>query len=376
MKKSVFISYCSKNRRYIEKMTQMLDKMGITYWIAPDMIPAGSNYAREIPGAIRQCEVFLLVLSKESQQSIWVEKEIDSAINYRRTIVPFQIDDEPLSEMFRFYLNNVQTIYCVNRPKEAIEELKDRLRNLLDIPRDISSPEIKKTGNKSDRGPKEAEGKIDRDVKETEGKRDRDPKEAEGKRDRDVKEAEDKKDRDPKKTENKIDRGAKEAEGKIEPDVKKEKSGKAQKNTEYTQETEDRETSRGRRESFLRASGIPTKCRFCGGDLKMISKGVYRCRKCGKENYDYLRRVQNFLRKNGAKPAIVIERETGVPRKIIEQLLEQEYLEIPKLEPIRLSCTKCGAPIRTGTLCDYCKRKESRTIKEKTPASWRSSRRR
>lgn len=376
MKKSVFISYCSKNRRYIEKMTQMLDKMGITYWIAPDMIPAGSNYAREIPGAIRQCEVFLLVLSKESQQSIWVEKEIDSAINYRRTIVPFQIDDEPLSEMFRFYLNNVQTIYCVNRPKEAIEELKDRLRNLLDIPRDISSPEIKKTGNKSDRGPKEAEGKTDRDVKEAEGKIDRDAKEAEGKRDRDpkeaegktepdVKEAEDKKDRDPKKTENKIDRGAKE-----------DKSEKNSKNTEYTQETEDRETSRGRRESFLRASGIPTKCRFCGGDLKMISKGVYRCRKCGKENYDYLRRVQNFLRKNGAKPAIVIERETGVPRKIIEQLLEQEYLEIPKLEPIRLSCAKCGAPIRTGTLCDYCKRKESRTIKEKTPASWRSSRRR
>ncbi len=343
MKKSVFISYCSKNRRYIEKMTQMLDKMGITYWIAPDMIPAGSNYAREIPGAIRQCEVFLLVLSKESQQSIWVEKEIDSAINYRRTIVPFQIDDEPLSEMFRFYLNNVQTIYCVNRPQEAIEELKDRLRNLLDIPRDISLPEIKKTENKKDR-----------DAKEVEEKKDRDPKEAENKKDRDAKEAEEKK-----------DRGAKE-----------DKSEKNSKNTEYTQETEDRETSRRRRESFLRASGIPTKCQFCGGDLKMISKGVYRCRKCGKENYDYLRRVQNFLRKNGAKPAIVIERETGVPRKIIEQLLEQEYLEIPKLEPIRLSCTKCGAPIRTGTLCDYCKRKESRTIKEKTSASWRSSRRR
>lgn len=332
MKKSVFISYCSKNRRYIEKMTQMLDKMGITYWIAPDMIPAGSNYAREIPGAIRQCEVFLLVLSKESQQSIWVEKEIDSAINYRRTIVPFQIDDEPLSEMFRFYLNNVQTIYCVNRPQEAIEELKDRLRNLLDIPRDISLPEIKKTENKKDRDAKEAEVRKDRDAKEAENKKDRVAKE--------------------------------------------DKSEKNSKNTEYTQETEDRETSRGRRESFLRASGIPTKCQFCGGDLKMISKGVYRCRKCGKENYDYLRRVQNFLRKNGAKPAIVIERETGVPRKIIEQLLEQEYLEIPKLEPIRLSCTKCGAPIRTGTLCDYCKRKESRTIKEKTSASWRSSRRR
>ena len=109
----------------------MLDKMGISYWIAPDMIPAGSNYAREIPGAIQCCEVFLLVLSKNSQQSIWVEKEIDSAINYRKTIVPFQIDDEPLTDMFRVHLNNVQTIYCVNRPKDAIEELKQRLRSLI-----------------------------------------------------------------------------------------------------------------------------------------------------------------------------------------------------------------------------------------------------
>ena len=33
MNKSVFISYSSKDERYIKKMTQMLEKMGITYWI-------------------------------------------------------------------------------------------------------------------------------------------------------------------------------------------------------------------------------------------------------------------------------------------------------------------------------------------------------
>ena len=137
MGKSVFISYSSKDERYIKKMTQMLEKMGISYWIAPDMIPAGSNYAREIPKAIRDCEIFLLVLSQASQQSIWVEKEIDSAIYYRKTIVPFQIDDSVMTDMFRFYLNNVQTIRCANRPKEAIEELKHRLRSLLMGPREI-----------------------------------------------------------------------------------------------------------------------------------------------------------------------------------------------------------------------------------------------
>lgn len=329
--KSVFISYCSKDERYIRKMTQMLDKMGISYWIAPDMIPAGSNYAREIPGAIQCCEVFLLVLSKNSQQSIWVEKEIDSAINYRKTIVPFQIDDEPLTDMFRFYLNNVQTIYCVNRPKDAIEELKQRLRSLI-------------------RGAGENREQVEVSRKE-----------------------------DTFESSNKAS-----AEG-AAPDQKKDMSeGAALDQEKDTSEGEDasatektavrNKVTRNRREKFMRSSGIPVECQYCGGKLEIISKGIYRCKECGRENYDYLRKVQNFLRVNGAKSAIVIERETGVPRPFIEQFLAQEFLEIPKLEPNRISCVKCGAPIRTGTLCEICKRKEKKQFREPV-GRWRSHRR-
>ena len=291
MNKSVFISYSSKDERYIKKMTQMLEKMGITYWIAPDMIPAGSNYAREIPSAIQNCDIFLLVLSKASQQSIWVEKEIDSAIYYRKTIVPFQIDDSPMTDMFRFYLNNVQTIYCANRPKDAIEELKQRLRTLLKL----TAESIHNPGGKKDRG----ESSTSKE-ETTEGR---------------------------------------DSENKDAP----------------TEQESEIAIARRKRESFLRSSGIPTACGYCGGDLEKISRGVYRCKKCGRENYDYFQTVRNFLRKYGAKPAIIIERETGVPRHVIEQFVSDEYLEIPKLEPMRLSCVKCGASIRTGTLCENCK---------------------
>lgn len=310
MNKSVFISYSSKDERYIKKMTQMLEKMGITYWIAPDMIPAGSNYAREIPSAIQNCDIFLLVLSKASQQSIWVEKEIDSAIYYRKTIVPFQIDDSPMTDMFRFYLNNVQTIYCANRPKDAIEELKQRLRTLLKL----TAESIHNPGGKKDRG----ESSTSKE-ETTEGR---------------------------------------DSENKDAP----------------TEQESEIEIARRKRESFLRSSGIPTACGYCGGDLEKISRGVYRCKKCGRENYDYFQTVRNFLRKYGAKPAIIIERETGVPRHVIEQFVSDEYLEIPKLEPMRLSCVKCGASIRTGTLCENCK--NARPQKPaRSGGSWHSSRR-
>ena len=310
MNKSVFISYSSKDERYIKKMTQMLEKMGITYWIAPDMIPAGSNYAREIPSAIQNCDIFLLVLSKASQQSIWEEKEIDSAIYYRKTIVPFQIDDSPMTDMFRFYLNNVQTIYCANRPKDAIEELKQRLRTLLKL----TAESIHNPGGKKDRG----ESSTSKE-ETTEGR---------------------------------------DSENKDAP----------------TEQESEIAIARRKRESFLRSSGIPTACGYCGGDLEKISRGVYRCKKCGRENYDYFQTVRNFLRKYGAKPAIIIERETGVPRHVIEQFVSDEYLEIPKLEPMRLSCVKCGASIRTGTLCENCK--NARPQKPaRSGGSWHSSRR-
>ena len=102
MKESVFISYSSKDSKIVEKIVAMLKEAGISYWKAPEMIPAGSNYAREIPRAIAQCQVFLLVISSYSQESIWVEKEIDCAINDRKTIVPLKLTEDDLRDMFRF----------------------------------------------------------------------------------------------------------------------------------------------------------------------------------------------------------------------------------------------------------------------------------
>lgn len=331
--KSVFISYCSKDQKYVKKMTQMLDKMGISYWIAPDMIPAGSNYAREIPYAIRNCEVFLLVLSEASQNSIWVEKEIDSAIHYRKTIVPFQIDASEMSELFRFYLNNVQTIHCVNRPKQAIEELKGRLRLLVSEQNAADKAEDEPLPAKA------SKGKEDRPLpaKSSKGKEDK-PLPA--------KASKDKEDGEPLPAKGSADKG---------------------------DETAPKKRQARRRVSALDSRGIPIECEYCGGSLKKIGQGVFLCQSCKKENYDYFRTVRNYLREHGARPALVIERDTGVPRNIIEGLLTQEYLEIPKLETARLSCSRCGAPIRTGTLCDACKNppRESSITKG---AVWRSTR--
>ncbi len=261
--KSVFISYSSHDTAFVGKLIGILDDIGVSYWKAPEMIPAGSSYAREIPQAIRECEVFLLVLSKRSQLSIWVEKEIDSAIYNHKTIIPFQIDSVPLSETYRFYLNNVQMISYADNPKKAEEELKAQLTMLLNL------------------------------------------------------------------------------------DMVDDKSDDTAKN--QTPKTAKRKVR------SLSMNRVPIECEYCGGELLRIGMGTYECKNCGRENYDDFQTIRNYLESAGATSATRIERDTGVPRRIIDYFFREEYLEIPKHSSVRISCSKCGAPIRTGTLCDNCK---------------------
>lgn len=288
-KKSVFVSYSSEDRKFVNTIVQMMKEEKIAYWKAPEMIPAGSSYAREIPRAIKECEVFLLVLSRTSQKSIWVEKEIDSAISHRKTIIPFQIDDIPLSDTFKFYLNNVQMISYDTYKEEALDDLKRQLIQLMG----------------------------DKDV-------------------------------------------ASRSTVQMEP---------------VKQSVPRRRTARAADSNALRMNRIPLECDHCGSKLlENVTMGTYRCHQCGKDSYDDFQTIRNYLEIVGTAPAAVIERNTGVPKKVIDYFFRDEYLEIPKSSPVRVPCERCGAPIRTGTLCDACKNSKGSDTKRSNDrrGSWHS----
>ncbi|MCM1236188.1 MAG: toll/interleukin-1 receptor domain-containing protein [Ruminococcus flavefaciens] len=291
-KKKIFVSHSSKDEKVVNDILELLRQLNISYWKAPEMIPVGSNYAREIPRAIKECEIFLLVLSEASQVSIWIEKEIDMAINCRKTIVPVKIDPAPLNDLYSFYLNNVQAISYSGNTDKGKRMLKERLFKLLPME------------------------DVKEDKQEQLQKQEQSPKQEQPKK--------------PKRQEGEI----------------------------FGKETDRRVTKR--RADVFSKNPSPSHCQFCGGELKEIGIGTYECLACGKENYDYLRRVRNFLEENGACSAVLISQETGVPRDSVEYFLREEFLEIPKYASGRISCMKCGAPIRTGKLCDKCKEIENR----------------
>ena len=88
-------------------------------------------HAKEIPNGIRNCNVFLLILSKEAQTSIWVSREIEQALNARKTIIPFQIEAFNLN--VNFYLSQVQRVSAYLELEKALGKLITKIKNNLDV---------------------------------------------------------------------------------------------------------------------------------------------------------------------------------------------------------------------------------------------------
>ncbi len=126
-KRYVFVSYSTADMEFVKYVTDLLSSLQVDYWKAPESIPAGSSYAREIVHAIENCSLFLIIFSKHAQGSIWVEKEVDCALTYGRDIFPLNIDDTMLNDAFKFYLNNVQMIFYSQSPEKSVEILKSKL---------------------------------------------------------------------------------------------------------------------------------------------------------------------------------------------------------------------------------------------------------
>lgn len=138
-----FISYSTKNQAMADSMRQLLRQNSIESWMAPADIPAGSKYAQVITRAIKECTCVVLMLSEASQNSTWVAKEIERAVNYRKVIIPVQLEDLVLNEEFEFYISTDQIVAVkqIDRDSPEIQKVLAQLRLLCGSANDCTPQE-------------------------------------------------------------------------------------------------------------------------------------------------------------------------------------------------------------------------------------------
>ncbi len=115
MEKKVFISYSRKDTEWADKIKSTLEENHIDCWMDRAGIYAGGKYTREIIDAIKGCDIFLLVLSENAEQSEWVPKELGKAIQYHKYIIPVKISSFEIVE-FELHLENIQILEVFDLP--------------------------------------------------------------------------------------------------------------------------------------------------------------------------------------------------------------------------------------------------------------------
>lgn len=100
----VFISHSSKDAAIANKICGILEKNGISCWLAPRNIMPGDDWATAIAKAITTTKVFIIIYSANSAASTQVPKEIMLAGSKSSYIIPYKIDDTPLKENFEYHL--------------------------------------------------------------------------------------------------------------------------------------------------------------------------------------------------------------------------------------------------------------------------------
>ncbi|MBU2651738.1 MAG: toll/interleukin-1 receptor domain-containing protein, partial [Bacteroidetes bacterium] len=103
-KRDAFISHSSKDSQIAERVCAYFESNGLNCWIAPRDVTPGSNFDEEIIEGIENSKVFILLISKDSNMSDHVHRELHVAAENGNAIFPVRLEDIKPSNKLKYLL--------------------------------------------------------------------------------------------------------------------------------------------------------------------------------------------------------------------------------------------------------------------------------
>lgn len=133
-----FISYSRVNKEFAGKLAKELRNDGFPVWFDLLDIPTGSRWDDEVEKALRECPIFLIILTPAAINSENVKDEIGYAIDHGKRILPVLLEncDVPLRlRRFQYVDFTTKTF------QEGFESARTLLDEIVDEPRSMPREE-------------------------------------------------------------------------------------------------------------------------------------------------------------------------------------------------------------------------------------------
>jgi uncharacterized protein YjbI with pentapeptide repeats len=95
---SCFVSYSNADLAFATRLQENLQERGVRCWFAPKDLRIGDRFRQQFEESVHSQDKLLLILSKNSISSTWVEDEVETAIERERkegqkVLLPVRIDN-------------------------------------------------------------------------------------------------------------------------------------------------------------------------------------------------------------------------------------------------------------------------------------------
>lgn len=128
----IFISYSHQDQAFAGRLAELLEEAGYKVWVDKKDITGGEKWRKKIRKGIANSNIFLLIASNASHNSIEVHNEVKIAFDRNITLVPVLIEGERWPE----HSETQHIDMRLRQPKELPDHLpEDLLRALKANPR-------------------------------------------------------------------------------------------------------------------------------------------------------------------------------------------------------------------------------------------------
>lgn len=129
----VFISYSSKDKPVADAVCASLENASIRCWIAPRDVLPGEDFPKAIMQGINESKVMVLIFSANANASPHVTREVTKAVNKGLIIIPFRIEDAPMSESMEYLIGLPHWLDAITSPlSQHIDTLVKRVKSIAE----------------------------------------------------------------------------------------------------------------------------------------------------------------------------------------------------------------------------------------------------
>ncbi|MCZ4304647.1 LCCL domain-containing protein [Zoogloeaceae bacterium G21618-S1] len=117
--KTAFISHASEDASRALEVCAALEAHGVPCWIAPRDVTPGNDYASEILDGIAGSRVFVLLLSRDANDSGFVRREVERAVSKGKPIFPVRLENVTPSKALELFISSAHWIDAWDTPRDA-----------------------------------------------------------------------------------------------------------------------------------------------------------------------------------------------------------------------------------------------------------------